>query len=126
MSSFTKLNVVVTTFFCNYYDTMLDRSGGPYSSFSQSNEPGDKKKLYNRSYLLNQTTSSPVNKENNVELLLIIEDQKKNEMSESIVVNNKTYFFFMCSSNQIHDITKFCCPESDESILGFDTTFNFA
>ena len=105
---------------------MLDRSGGPYSSFSQSNQPGSKKKLHNRSYLLNQTTSSPVNKENNVELLLIIEDQKKNGMIESIVVNNKAYFVFMCSSNQIQDITKFCCPESDESILSFDTTFNFA
>ena len=45
-------------------------------------------------------------------------------MTGSAVVNNKAYFFFMCSSNQIQEITKFCCPESDASVLGIDTTFN--
>ena len=71
------------------YDTMLDRSWGPYLSTSQSNKPRDKKQLYNRLWELNQTPSSPVNKENNDELLQMIEEQKKNGMIESIVVNNK-------------------------------------
>ena len=103
---------------------MLDRSGGSYLSNSQSNKPRDKKQLYNRSHPLNQTPSSPVNKENNNDLLQIIEQQKKNGMIESIAVNNKACFFFICYSNQIQDITKFCCLESNASVLGIDTTFN--
>ena len=73
---------------------------------------------------MNQTPSSPVNKENNNELLQVIEEQKKNGMIESIIINNKAHFFSMYSSNQIEDITKFCCPESNTSVLGIDTTFN--
>ena len=84
-------------------------------------KPRDRKQLYKRLYQLNQTPSSPVNKENNDELLQMIEEQRKNGSSESIVVNNKAYFFFMCSSNQIQDIIKFCCPEGDASVLGIDT-----
>ena len=103
---------------------MLDRLGGPYLSTSQSNEPREKKQLYNHLYQLNQTPSSPVNKEINDELLQMTKEQKKNRMIESIVVNNKAYFFFMCSFNQIQDIIKFYCPEIDASGLGIDTTFN--
>ena len=90
---------------------------------SQSNEPRDKKQLYNRLHHLNQTPNSPVYSENNN----VANDRraKKNEMIESIVVNNKADFFFMCSSNQIQDITKLCRPESDASVLGVNTTFNF-
>ena len=71
------------------YDTMLDRSWDPYLSTSQSNKPRDKKQLYNCLWELNQTPTSPVNKENNDELLQMIEEQKKNGMIEAIVVNNK-------------------------------------
>ena len=73
---------------------------------------------------MNQTPSLLVNEENNDELLQMVEEQKKNGMIEFIVVNNKAYFFFMCSSNQIQDIMKFCCPERDASVLGIDTAFN--
>ena len=73
---------------------------------------------------MNETPSSPVNKVNNNELLQIIDEQKKNGMIESIIINNKAYFFSIYSSNQIEDITKFCCPESNTSVLGNDTTFN--
>ena len=73
---------------------------------------------------MNETPSSPVSKVNNNELLQIIEEQKKNGMIESIIINNKAYFFSMYSSNQIEDITKFCCPESNTSVLGIETTFN--
>ena len=45
-------------------------------------------------------------------------------MIESIIINNKAYFFSMRSPHQIQDITKFCCPERDGSVLGIDTRFN--
>ena len=45
-------------------------------------------------------------------------------MIESIIINNKAYFFSMRSPHQIQDITKFCCPESDGSVLGIDKRFN--
>ena len=47
-------------------------------------------------------------------------------MTESIVLNTKDYFFFMYSFNQIQDVTKFCCPESNASVLDIDTTFNLS
>ena len=106
------------------YDTMLDRSRGPYLSTLQSDETRDKKKLYNGLYQLNQTPRSPTNKENNDDLLQMIEEQKKNGMIEFIVVINKAYFFFICSSNKIQDMPKFCCPQSNASVLGVDTRSN--
>ena len=50
--------------------------GGPFLSTSWSNEPRDKKQLYNRLYQLIQTPNFPVNKENNDKLLQIRRREK--------------------------------------------------
>ena len=105
---------------------MLNESGGPYHSSSQSHEPRDKKQLYNILYDLKRSNSKGKESQNpkSDELLAMMEHQRMGNGIESIIVKEKAYYYFMSSKRQIADVVKFCCSNDNISVLGIDTTFN--
>jgi len=109
------------------YDQVLQSSGGPYASTSQSQEPRDKKQLYNQLHQLKdklEKSNTNTNKEKPDEFLAMVNEMKNNKMIQSIIVKESAYFYFMCSSRQIEDIIKFCCSDKDSCVFSVDTTFN--
>ena len=104
------------------YDTMLEKSGGPFQSTSQSNEPRDRKQIYNRQAQLNKLNQTTKNQRDDI--LEMMEELRMNCIVESIIIKNNAYFFFIATSRQTNDISKFCCGGNNSSVLGVDTTFN--
>eukprot|EP00794_Sanderia_malayensis_P002387 gene2387-2747_t len=109
------------------YDHVLENSGGPLKSLSQSQEPRDMKQIYNRKSQLKKKKESGDQRVSAAsdEMLQIIHEQKTCDFIQTIVATRSAYFFFVYSPKQIDDIKQFCCDEVEAvSVLGVDTTFN--
>eukprot|EP00794_Sanderia_malayensis_P002937 gene2937-3394_t len=109
------------------YDHVLENSGGPLKSLSQSQEPRDMKQIYNRKSQLKKKKESGDQRVSAAsdEMLQIIHEQKTCDFIQTIVATRSAYFFFVYSPKQIDDIKQFCCDKVEAvSVLGVDTKFN--
>jgi len=104
------------------YDTILKESGGPLRSNSQSSEPRDKRQLYNQNSKRKRCTEN--NQNDDDDLTDLIRRLKSIDVIGSIVVQQDRYFYFIATAKQTNDVAKFCCSDSNVSVLGIDTTYN--
>ena len=103
------------------YNKILDNSGSPYLSTSQSHEPSDKKQIYNRKYLIQLQEKGTEDKD---ELLEGFKQLKNNPILESLVFKQDSYYIFVSMSKLINDIEMFCSKDENGSVLTADTTYN--
>ena len=102
---------------CN---TILDNSGSPYLSISQSHEPRYKKQVYSRKYLVGYKKGT----EDKDELLEVFKQLKNNPIVESVVFKQDSYYIFVSLSRVINDIEMFCSKDENGSVLALGTTYN--
>ena len=103
------------------YDTILDNSGSPYLSTSQSHKPRDKKQIYNRKYLIQLQEKGTVDKD---ELFENFKEMKNNLIAESLVFKQNSYYIFVSLLRVINDIKIFCSKDENGSVLAVDTMYN--
>ena len=87
------------------YDTILDNSGSPYPSTSQSHKPRDKKQIYNSKYLIQLQEKGTVDKD---ELFENFKEIKNNLIVESLVFKQNSYYIFVSLLRAINDVKIFC------------------
>ena len=107
------------------YDTLLERSGGPYHSKSLSDEPRNIQQIKNRNQQLK--SSSKNNKQErqiNYELIGFFNALENENIVQTISAVKSAYFLFLYNDRQINDIKRFCCEGSNPSVLPIDTTLN--
>ena len=106
----------------NYvYGTILDNSGSPYLSTSQSHKPRDKKQIYNRKYLIQLQEKVTVDKD---ELFENFKKLKNNLIVESLVFKQNSYYIFVYLLRVINDTKIFCSKDENGSVLAVDTIYN--
>ena len=103
------------------YDTILDNSGSPYLSTSQSHTPRDKKQIYNRKYLIQLQEKGTVDKD---ELFENFKEMKNSLISESLDFKQNSYYIFVSLLRVINDIKIFCSKDENGSVLAVDTMYN--
>ena len=103
----------------NYvYGTILDNSGSPYLSTSQSHKPRDKKQIYNRKYLIQLQEKGTVDKD---ELVENFKELKNNLIVESLVFKQNSCYIFVYLLRVINDTKIFCSKDENGSVLAVDT-----
>ena len=103
------------------YGTILDNSGSPYLSTSQSHKPRDKKQIYNRKYLIQLQEKGTVDKD---ELFENFKEMKNSLISESLDFKQNSYYIFVSLLRVINDIKIFCSKDENGSVLAVDTMYN--
>ena len=107
------------------YDTLLERSGGPYHSKSLSDEPRNIQQIKNRNQQLK--SSSKNNKQErqiNYELIGFFNALENENIVQTISAVKSAYFLFLYNDRQINGIKRFCCEGDNPSVLPIDTIFN--
>ena len=105
------------------YDTLLERSGGPCHSKSLSDEPRNNKQIKNRKQ--QSKISSTYNKQGrqiNDELTTLFNALENVNIVQPVSAVKSAYFLFLYNDRQINDVRKFCCEDSNPSVLPTDTT----
>ena len=103
------------------YNTILDNSGSPYLSTSQSHKPRNKKQICNRKHLIQLQEKGTVDKD---ELFENFKEMKKNLIVESLVFKQNSYYIFVSLLRVINDIKIFCSKDEKGSVLAVDTMCN--
>ena len=95
------------------HDKLLDESGGPFKSKSQSSEHRDKRQIYSQNA---KTKRQGNDKGEHVDDFSDLFRQLKSiNVVESIVIKKNCYFYFVASEKQTNDISTFCCSGNDVS-----------
>ena len=108
------------------YDKLLDKSGGPWQTSSQSSEPRDVKQVLNRkSKLQSRKDDSKENKdsrERSDEIIAMINAQKDLPIIKGVLSSPTAYYLILQTEEHIQDILMFCCKDP-AAVLGTDITF---
>ena len=101
------------------FATVLEESGGPFNSQSILKEARNCKQVLNRKNRLQTPRDKDPAPKSNLDKLLPAQ-RDPNSLVRSVLVYEDAYIY---SDKQLQDIEKFCCKDTETSVLGIDTTF---